>query len=363
MSVPGNTRHFNPEKTRIFWADLIRIAAIFGVVLIHVASDVITEWKTVPGTGWLAANFYDSLMRACVPLFFMISGALLLPGRESYGIFFRKRVKRIAIPLIAWNILFLVWKKAFYQPELGWSEALSLLGRGGVFFHLWFLYTLIGLYLLTPFFRIVTAHASRRDLFYFLVLWFLAGSLLPTTEKFLSLVYPLDFHFGIALEPATGAVGYFLLGHFLDRYVTEKALPAACLAWILSLAACFYGTFFLCRYCGGFETLFYGSFAPNVVVYSVASFILMRSAGNFLEKRIPPGTKVFIGAVAKASFGIYLVHPIVLDLLQKGRLGFALKPELGQPSLAIPAISLLAFALSLGFVLLIEKIPGVRKIV
>jgi surface polysaccharide O-acyltransferase-like enzyme len=343
--------------------DLIRITAIFGVVVIHVASDVITEWKAVPGTGWLAANFYDSLMRASVPLFFMISGALLLPVREGYRIFFRKRVERIALPLIAWNILFLIWRKAFYQPQLGWTEALLLLGRGGVYFHLWFLYTLIGLYLLTPLFRILTAHASGRDLFYYLLLWFLAGSLLPLAEKLGAVFFHSDLRLGISLEPATGAVGYFLLGHFLNRYVTEKALPGACLAWILSLAACFWGTFFLCGYCGGFESLLYGSFSPNVVIYSVASFVLLRSAGNFLEKHVPPGFKVFIGAMAKASFGIYLVHPIVLDLLQKGWLGFALKPEMGQPSLTIPAISLIAFVSSFGFVLLIEKIPGVRKIV
>ncbi len=106
------------ERENLFWIDVLRAVVMFGVVIIHVAADVITEWGAVPQDWWWAAHVYDSLVRGCVPLFVMISGALLLSKTESLGDFFAKRFQRIAIPFLVWTILYLLWRKHFREPIL-----------------------------------------------------------------------------------------------------------------------------------------------------------------------------------------------------------------------------------------------------
>jgi surface polysaccharide O-acyltransferase-like enzyme len=67
------------QKQQYLWVDVLRVFAIAAVVIVHVAADIITEWSSVPRTGWWAANFYDSLMRGAVPIFVMLSGAGFFP--------------------------------------------------------------------------------------------------------------------------------------------------------------------------------------------------------------------------------------------------------------------------------------------
>ena len=111
------------RSENLFWVDVIRALVMFGVVLAHVSADVITEWGRFPASWWWAANIYDSFARGCVPVFVMVSGALLLPKDESYRSFFVKRFKRILIPFVVWTALYLLWERQFYLPSLGFSEA------------------------------------------------------------------------------------------------------------------------------------------------------------------------------------------------------------------------------------------------
>ena len=97
-------------KEKYFWVDVLRVFAIAAVVIVHVSADIITEWSAVPRSCWWIANFYDSLARGAVPLFVMVSGALLLPKAESYRDFFVKRFQRIVIPFIVWTVFYLLWR-------------------------------------------------------------------------------------------------------------------------------------------------------------------------------------------------------------------------------------------------------------
>ena len=352
-----------PLKRDLFWIDFLRAVTMFGVVMIHVAADVITEWGAVPRSWWNAANLYESLARGCVPIFIMISGALLLPKRESYRDFFRKRFNRIAIPFLAWTLLYLLWKKLFYQPDLGPAEALRQIAGNGVYFHLWFLYVLIGLYLLTPLFRITAAYASGRDIFYFLALWFIFSSLLPCTEKIGQLFTGEDFRLAIPIEPAQGFIGYFVLGYFLNQYVTDKAGAATRVIWAVSLLISLEGTFYLTQHFRSFQNALYDNMAPNVVFYTTSVLILIKSSGPFLEKHLPERFKNMILQVSKASFGIYLIHPVFLDTLIKGRLGFTLTGKMFHPIWMIPLTAALVFSLSLAAVRLIQRVPYLRRTV
>jgi surface polysaccharide O-acyltransferase-like enzyme len=351
------------ESKNLFWVDWVRTLTMFGVIVIHVSSDVITEWGNIPTGWWWTANLYDSLVRGCVPVFIMLSGALLLPVEEGYRDFFRKRFSRIAIPFAAWTLLYLLWKKFFYLPDLGFFEALQRVAGGNVCYHLWFLYVLGGVYLITPLLRILVAHASGRDIFYFLMIWFMITSGLPFAERSIELFTPYHFHVNIPIEPAQGFAGYFILGYFVRRYVTEKQVPLAWVGWILSLLVTVAGTGWLSSHFHAFQNPLYDNMAPNVVFYTASFFILMKFMGPVIEKPMRPLVRNLVLDLSKASFGIYLIHPIFLDVLEKGRLGFRLDATVGNPLWMIPLISIGVYLLSFLLIRWIQRIPYLKRIV
>lgn len=346
----------------LFWISYIRAIAIFGVVVIHVSADVITEWGAIPKGQWWAANFYDSLVRGCVPMFIMISGALLLPVQESLTDFFRKRLNRILIPFAFWTIAYLLWKKVFYRPDLGLLESLHMVSNAGVWFHLWFFYVLIGLYLITPIFRVFIINATRKEIGYLLILWFALVSLDPFADK---IAQVLGFHW-FSVEPLVivlqGFIGYFILGAYLVKFAQKEWVRWSGALWLGSLLACIAGTWWLSARSGTFQQAFYDNMAPNVVFYCASFFVLAKFIVSSLEGKIPSLVKNSIINLSKTSFGIYLVHPMIIDILDKGRLGFTLKPNNGQALIMIPLLSIVICFSSFIVVWLIQKIPFLKRV-
>ncbi|MBD2598484.1 acyltransferase family protein [Nostoc spongiaeforme FACHB-130] len=86
-------------ENRLIWADYVRVIANFFVIFLHSAAPLLYQFKKIPDSYWITGNIYDSGVRMCVPLFFMLSGYLLLEKQETLETFFKKRFKRIFIPL------------------------------------------------------------------------------------------------------------------------------------------------------------------------------------------------------------------------------------------------------------------------
>jgi surface polysaccharide O-acyltransferase-like enzyme len=363
MSLPSIPSNAVNNTENFFWIDIIRAIVMLGVVTVHTAADVITEWGRFPESWWWSANIYDSLARGSVPVFVMVSGALLLPKQESYRDFFLKRFNRVIIPFIAWTILYLLARKIYLEPNLGLAEALSRAANNKASFHLWFLYVIVGLYLLTPIFRILIAFARGRDLFYFLALWFIVSSVLPFIDGLSNLFFHQHFTIKLSCEPMQGFIGYFVLGHVLQKFAEKKLLQAAGVVWSLCFFICTAGTYCLSLYCHSFQQLFYHNMSPNVVFYSSAFFIVMKYGMPYFKNRINSGFRNIILNLSKASFGIYLIHPMILDTLNTGRLGFALRGDTLHPAYMIPLTVFVVYFLSFLAVSVIQKIPYLRKIV
>jgi surface polysaccharide O-acyltransferase-like enzyme len=351
------------HKESFFWVHYIRAIAAFGVVLVHVAADVITEWGAIPAGHWWIANAYDSLARGCVPIFIMVSGALLLPVQEGLGDFFRKRFNRIFVPFVVWTLLYLVWKKVFYKPDLGLAQSIGLILDAGVWFHLWFFYILTGMYLMTPVLRIFVAHASRVHMTYFLGLWFLLASLIPFADKVARVWGFPGFHLGLPVALAQDFVGYFILGAFLMKYSSKEWIRDAVIIWVACLAVSFLGTGWVVMRTGGFKDTFYDNLAPHIVLYGSAFFVLVKCGLPSIESHLSRSLKSFIVGLSKASFGVYLIHPVIIDILIKGRSGLVIKPADGHPLFMIPAISFLVYFIAYFIVRIIQQGPYLKRIV
>lgn len=168
----------NSSKNEL-WADLIRVFAIFGVVSLHTLG-------TYPS--WFSTYAFK-IFETSVPLFVMLSGALLLGKTESYTSFFKKRSVKVLIPWIVWTIIYMVFfyflKDKYILSNYFSSEGININNWGKFFFiqfftGLWFLPLIFGIYLITPPLRIFIKSARRIDFIYILSLWFIFISLFPS---------------------------------------------------------------------------------------------------------------------------------------------------------------------------------------
>lgn len=317
------------------WLDAARVLAIFAVVLLHAAAAVVTQ-APHGSSAWWYGNVYDALVRWCVPVFVMISGALLLrDGKgEPVAAFYRKRVARIAVPLAAWTLIFLAWT-AFKAHRNGtgfdWREAVRSTLAGTPYYHLWFLYMIVGLYLFTPFMRVLAANARRDQLWLLTVLMFALAALYPlagTTEGMPFVYWFLSY------------LPYFLCGHLMAT--SERGGEALAIEVYLMAAAL---TAFGCYAAGLY---FYDYLSVTVIPMSLAVFALLKSSD---WRRA--------GALAPYVLGVYLVHPVFLELFGY----FVFKPEAHFPLLSIPFIAVVAFVLSLATSVALSRIPLLNRIV
>jgi len=168
------------KESTLPWVDLMRFIAILLVVLAHVEN-----WGA--GSAWVR-DFYYTVSRNGVPLFFMISGFLLLSKQEDIPTFFRKRAARIIIPFLFWSIVYDVQNsQAFAQSGVTLEGILKMfirILRGPREAHLWFFYSLIGLYLITPILRVFVSKARDSEILYYIGLWFLVAPILFIVEAF-----------------------------------------------------------------------------------------------------------------------------------------------------------------------------------
>lgn len=347
----------DPIAHPLAWADGLRAAAILAVVVLHVSAPVVGKFASLDASAWWAGHLWDSLVRASVPLFFMLSGALLLGRREPLAVFFTKRLSKLVPPLIAWSAVYLGWEALRSESERPWWEYLAAPLHGAVYYHLWFLYEILRLYLVMPVLRVFVAHASARELDYFLLLWAVVALLYPLFKLWTGFRVSL-----LGLDAFAGYAGYMLLGYRLVQLEQGRvrhglAAAAFALGWVATL----WLTAAASASAGKFDGLFYEYLKPNVALMAAGAFWLMRAFGARLART--GGGMGFGARCAQSSFGIYLAHVLVLELLGSGVLGFRLDALSLHPALGIPLVAALVLGASLGLVELLKRVPGLRAIV
>jgi surface polysaccharide O-acyltransferase-like enzyme len=328
--------------------DLIRFVSVFLVISIHVAAPGFSD---IGSRGWGAVNTYDSVGRIAVPLFFMVTGALLVP-RETSVPTILKRVLRVVIPLVAWSLIYLLWFRL--TGDVSAPSALSI-AVGPVVYHLWYLYALIGAYLLLPVLAGFYQANATQVIVFVLSIWFVGASLLPTITNLTGIGI-----FGVDGSIFAWVVGYFVLGAVLYKKFDVQRLRLSIVVgiWALMTSVTAMATWYLSVSGAAANETFYRYFSPFVVIAAVAAFVLMIKLyrRHFAEKiRVTRQLRWW----STLSFGIYLFHPLALAGL--GKIG--INYEFVNPWLGIPILTAAIFASSAGIVFLLQRIPFVRAIV
>ncbi len=350
------------ENGRLFFADVIRAAAILLVLLFHSTNFYIDLFKMDQG-GWLIANAARSLSYSCVPLFFMLSGLLLLnPEKsESIAVFFSKRFVRVLVPFLFWASVGLAYLMYIEGNIFSGFKILQMALNGPVFDHLWFVYILLGLYFATPVLRVYARHADKANLVYFLIVWFVGVGVLPLLD-----VYHLKV--GIKLLVDTSFIGYFIAGYYLKN-IRLNSLQIWIALFLFSAAFGFtvYMTYFLTAKAGGNLNQFYWqNTRPNVIIMAFSVFLILRSLPYEHYFRRFLFLKRMINYTAQISYGLYLVHYYLIVALFRGDFGFKIQTLGGSflhPAIGISLTFLITTVLSFALVGILRRVPVVRAVV
>jgi|WetSurMetagenome_2_1015567.scaffolds.fasta_scaffold01936_12 surface polysaccharide O-acyltransferase-like enzyme len=343
---------------RIEFADALRAFAALSIVFLHVSSPIAQHPASYPAGWWWTANIAYSLARPSIALFVMVSGLLLLsPSKEeSMTRFFKKRFIRIVVPFVFWGTVYFFWKTRGRVS----AQALGGLARqfveGPVYYHLWFIYTIVGIYLATPVFRVYVKHASRSNYAYLLCLWFAGTCLYPLVRHFWGL------SIGIPVMVAGGFLGAFLLGDFLRGARPGKRA----VAWLAALAVLCLAATTVAGYLLSsgprkeYDAVFQEFLSPTVVAAAACIFLVCKSIPFDSARRAAPRLYGAVTMISGASFSVYLMHILVLEILKSHIPGFALDATFMHPLLGIPLTVTVTLIVCVGVTVVMRRVPGGR---
>ncbi len=332
-------------KKHIAYLDFLRSFAVVMVLLLHSISPYITQPNLYGTTSWYINLALNALTRTGVPLFLMISGYLLLSSEdtEDFGAFYKKRILHILIPLIFWNIAYYVIKCVSGKLEFGFRAFFDSFINNGTEYHLWYLYTLIGIYLITPFLKIIVNQCSFGKLILLLSIMLFGTTIRP----FVNAVTPLYIYI---MEPLfNGYVACFFMGYVLGNIKTSSKV---CLWFgffgvLCFFVSCFYHNLHSSK--DGINLIF--NYGYSLCHYGLAASIFIVSK-HFVTKPVP-GARTF----AKLSFGIYLVHVMIMDTVMSYFMIDA------SPVVSSGYIFAVAFGVSTLITYVLTKIKYLNKIV
>jgi surface polysaccharide O-acyltransferase-like enzyme len=336
------------------WIDAARIAAIFAVVVIHVVY-VLTFRPDLPESWWFG-NLLDSMARWSVPVFVMISGYLALNSTlaDEPTAFWRRRLSRIAVPLAVWSGIYLVVGHIYLNRPATIGEAVDQILAGSPYYHMYFVYLIAGLYLVTPFLRPLARGPNDRLLGLATIVFLAIG----VGDTFIT-IWTGAGGFN-AITRFVAYVGYYLAGAWLARQSPSRGarrIAAAVIVGGISLTAV--GTAALVPRVGFAQAHYPWEYLSiTTVAVSCAVFLLFAWSGPVFEGLSLP-TRRWIAELGAATFGIYLIHPLVLIGWQQVGLEIRTFPV----PLATLAIVALTVSVSAALVQILRRIPVLRRTV
>lgn len=350
---------------RIIWTDVIRIISVFCVAVGHASGTGFGGCFGARSWEWQICNFYDSVIRFCVPAFVMVSGVFLLDPEREYSLrkLYGVKIVRIVTAYLFWATFY-----SFAMLGVSWLRGEAIFDRHGVYrllegivkghIHLWFLPMIAGLYIITPFLRRIVR--DEKLTVYFLVLSFVLVfcrntlAMIPPVGKVLALTTDrLD------VTLVAGYSGYFLWGYWLSKH----RLPAAArkVIYLLGVLGAL-GTAAINGYLGyHFDKAvawIFHNLALNIMLPASAAFVFCQyHFDSAMQDRLSPKWTETIVNLSRWSFGIFLIHAFFLGIMFQ----FGMRLFVACPLLFVPLSSAAAFLISIAAIALLEKIPVLNK--
>ena len=269
--------------------DIIRIFAFVFIVFLHTLN------RQFGVDVWMGGY---AIISIGVNLFIMISGYLLLDKTEEAIVFFKKRILNILPLFLVFNIIYIYFGKIPIIPVLK-GKAISAS-------HFWYIYMILGLYLLTPWLQKVLKYAEKETLFV-VFLWFLCNILNPYLRYFNLAEIPFSNF------PLTGFIGYYILGYFVKKYdnkVKRTSFILIIVIYALGFLLSFLSTKYVLAVTGKRVSDFFDKNSLGTFIMTISFFVFWCKFNFSKRDRI-------IKIVAESTYFAFLVHLIVLHFIIK----------------------------------------------
>lgn len=333
----------NPATYRYEY-DWVRTLAAVMVIMMHSVVDSYAPYLEIGDPGYGVIKGVLALSLGCNALYIMLSGALLLkPSKESFRDFYIKRLGRVLIPTLSYFAFCVIWG---YGDEIfaeGIGKGLMIVlkgllsGRPTAMPHMWFIYAIIALYILTPFLRRIIEHISEGQLFGLI----LTGFVFDCFATYVPLLFGVEF--GIQ-TPIASWLGLFLLGYYMT---TEHASRSYIIYIILGVLGV--GITIASVYYAPLKLYYESSWTPVMWLIGAGVFAFFSFFSKLFGRR-----NVVIASIAKYNFSIMLIHVLILFKVVLP-IGWRLVYDYGQLKLGLIGMIAGCFALSYLFSLIYEN--------
>ncbi len=304
-------------------------------------------------TEWKQSMIVETIAYWAVPVFFMISGAMLMNYNERYDTktYLKKRFLRVGIPFVAWSIINLIWKCYVGRIDFKWSITylVSLIVSNQIENVYWFFMPLFAVYLSIP--VLASIKQNRAVLKYMLLCGGLTYSVLPVLGNLIGIPFNSSLYF-----PMTGGyVLYAILGYILST--EEQSKRQRYIIYINAILCIFlryFSTVIVSVKTGELYKEFWGYMNFPAVGLAIGVFVFFKYVKWNSIFSNPIGSNV-VTSIASASFGIYLIHMIVINVFYAyGVNVYGLKWRIIGP--------ILVYIISLVAVKCMQRIPGIKRI-
>lgn len=330
---------------------LIRIIACIAIVVLHMTYGAVSIYGNMATEG---ANFASwaivNNLYWAVPCFVMVTGALLLdPKREiTYKKIFNKYIFKIVIALLIFTILYKIFDIVMNKEVFSADTCLEILINfitGNSWSHLWYLYMLIGLYLLLPFFRKVVAASTNKEIVWLIVILLIFTSVLPLASI-------LDIEIAFYIPIATIYPLYFIAGYLISK--PDFRIPSwiYIVAFFVSTAALIILTNCWCEQGLLALEIFFDYSSVIVVIQALSIFGIFTRCFKYKESKAK-----LLFSFDECTFGIYLVHMFFARVMLR-YLGINPYENIILFIACIVGIIIITYLI----VWALRKIPGVKRV-
>lgn len=281
------------ERKRIFFLDFIRVIALFCIIWCHT--------NVIEYDSYFLEKVKWFFGKCGVPLFFMVSGYLAFPMNKPLRQFAKDKVKRVFFPFIIWVVIYAIL--ALFQGKPICVNG-DILNEGSA--HLWFIYVIIGLYLIVPVVDPFLRRKEERALKFYLILWICTG-VFPLFQHVTCASFN-EHNWMYALYHIYGYIGYFILGYYFKIKENETRLLRLKTALVFILASVsLMGAYFFIFDC---PTVLVSDYKGlPIMLYSIAMFCILKKLSIYVHNN---KLNKFITSLSVNSFGIYLIHMVII---------------------------------------------------
>lgn len=340
------------KKERLLSMDMLRVMSAVAIILIHVSAQSYYRIDEIGYHNWLLGAAIGWMMIWGTGNFLMISGGLLLnSSQNNWKEFYKKRVAKLAIPLLTWNVIYYLFSSYIWGDSLSFWVFFNRLWTRGTYYHLYFLNVMIGLYAITP---LLKKWIRREWLDYLVPFLALAGMIYVLGTSFLGWIkFENIFTWFIPY------MGYYLGGYWLleGKGVKNKKvwLVTAGLVLLFNVAITRKLVFVLETH--EMDTVLVNRLSLGVVV---AGMMIYRTVTSIKNESLEKYRKIILG-LSEMSMGMYLIHPLWVEFFKMN------KSWMGLMSVNFPiwisVYSIAVIGLTIGSCYLLKKIAILNKII